>query len=344
MASSSSSSVVPAKAPSMSWTARIAMAILTAATDLACRRNGTVNRRLLSVLDDSVPANPTPSRGVRTVDFTVDASRGLWFRLFIPSTPPADSSPLPMVVFFHGGGFAFLSAASRAYDAVCRRFARKLPAVVASVNYRLAPEHKCPAPYADGLDVLRFLDENGGGSPDIALADLSSTFLVGDSAGGNIVHHVARRWAGAGGWKSLKLAGLVVIQPYFGGEERTESELRLTKAPLVSVPRTDWLWRAFLPEGADRDHEACNVFGPNDTKELEEGYPPAMVVVGGWDPLKDWQRRYAEGLRRRGKEVRLVEYGEAPHAFYVFPDSKEGGIFLEEMKDFIHSHAHGSNH
>ncbi|KAG6516602.1 hypothetical protein ZIOFF_027071 [Zingiber officinale] len=128
---------------------------------------------------------------------------------------------------------------------------------------------------------------------------------------------------------------MVLIQPFFGGEERTEAELRLTKAPMVSVERTDWMWRAFLPEGADRDHEAANPFGPRAEGELEAALPEAMVVVGGFDPLQDWQRRYYEGLRARGRAARLVEYPEAMHAFYAFPEIKESDIVLEEIKGFI---------
>ncbi|WOL04107.1 putative carboxylesterase 18 [Canna indica] len=94
---------------------------------------------------------------------------------------------------------------------------------------------------------------------------------------------------------------MVLIQPFFCGEERTEAEVRLPNAPIVSVERTDWMWRAFLPEGEDRNHEASNVFGPR-AGELElAALPEALVVVGGLDPLQDWQRRYHEGLRARGE-------------------------------------------
>lgn len=137
----------------------------------------------------------------------------------------------------------------------------------------------------------------------------------------------------------MKLLGLVLIQPFFGGEERTKSEIELAGAPLVSTDRTDWLWRAFLPEGSDRDHEASNVFGPKDLGELEKGFPPAIVVIGGYDPLQDWQRRYAEGLKARGKEVRILEFPESIHAFYIFPGMADGVKLVEEMGKFIWSHS-----
>ncbi|CAL9764611.1 unnamed protein product [Musa acuminata subsp. burmannicoides] len=331
-----------AVAPPLSRTKRFVIAAVSAINDAACRSDGTVNRGLVSLLDARVAASAKPFRGVRTADVPVDLSRDLWFRLFVPSSV-SDGERLPVIVFFHGGGFAFLSPDSYLFDDVCRRICRTVHAVVVSVNYRLAPEHRCPAQYEDGVHVLRFLEDGGllYADPSAAdLADLSSCFLVGDSAGGNIVHHVARRWAADadGGWKKVRLVGMVLIQPYFGGEERTEAELRLVGAPLVSVERTDWLWRAFLPEGADRDHEASNVFGPRALGELEEALPAAMVVVGGFDPLQDWQRRYYKGLRARGKSARLVEYPEAFHSFYSFPDLKQSTVLMEEIKSFVDSH------
>ncbi|KAL0908208.1 hypothetical protein M5K25_022686 [Dendrobium thyrsiflorum] len=323
--------------PKLPLKVRLSVSLLSAITDATRRADGTINRRILSFLNLRAPPNPTTVHGVRTIDLTVDPSRKLWFRLFLPG----DGRPqrLPLIVFFHGGGFAYLSPDTRAYDLACRRIARKIPAVVASVNYRLAPEHRYPAPYEDGIDVLRFVDSGGIDAVAGDLVDTSSCFLAGDSAGANIAHHVAHRWAAAGGgWSKVNLTGIVLIQPYFGGEERTESEIRLTRAPLVSTKRTDWLWRAFLPPGADRDHEAANVFGPRATGELQEGFPPAMVVVGGHDPLQDRQRSYCEVLKARGREVRLVEFPEAIHAFYVFPDIADGDRMIEDMGSFVRSH------
>ncbi|XP_020598632.1 probable carboxylesterase 18 [Phalaenopsis equestris] len=317
---------------------RLAVSFLSAVLDATRRSNGTINRRLLSFLDLRTSPNPVSHRGVRTVDLTVKPSHKLWIRLFIPDVVRRPQ-PLSLIVFFHGGGFAYLSPDNPAYDLACRRIAKAIPVVVASVNYRLAPEHTYPAPYEDGIDVLRFVDSGAIDAVGEDLVNPSSCFLAGDSAGANIAHHVARRWAAAGvGWKKLKVSGIVLIQPFFGGEERTGSEIRLARAPLVSTERTDWLWRAFLPAGADRDHEAANVFGPKATGELEEGFPPAMVVVGGHDPLQDWQRRYCEALRARGREVRLLEFPEAIHAFYVFPDIADGDRMIQEMGSFITSH------
>ncbi|PRQ22433.1 putative carboxylesterase [Rosa chinensis] len=101
-------------------------------------------------------------------------------------------------------------------------------------------------------------------------------------------------------FRDLKVVGILAIQPFFGGEERTESETRLKSVPLVNVERTDWMWKAFLQEGSDRDHPVVNVFGPNEVDISGVDFPETIVFVGGFDPLQDWQKRYYEGLKKRG--------------------------------------------
>lgn len=180
--------------PSMPWKLRLIFKIGSAMTDASRRSNGTINRRLLSFISPHASASLHPSTGVRTSDITINPSHNLRIRVFVPASPP--STPLPVIVFFHGGGFAYLSAMSHVYDAVCRRFSRKIGAVVVSVDYRLSPEHRYPAPYDDGMEVLRYLDSGGIQSEKVMEGikmDSSSCFLMGDSAGANIAHHVARR-------------------------------------------------------------------------------------------------------------------------------------------------------
>ncbi|KAL2497843.1 putative carboxylesterase [Abeliophyllum distichum] len=330
--------------PALPWKTRIQLSILNTFNDASRRRDGTVNRRLLRFFDSRIrtPANPNPINGVRTSDVTVDSSRNLWFRLFIPTqlTEHDDSSSdsqFPVIVFFHGGGFVYLSPDVKSYDVVCRRFARKIPAVVISVNYRLAPEHRYPAQYEDGFDVLKFLDNEKSVLPENA--DLSRCFLAGDSAGGNLAHHVAKR-ACESKFKDLKIIGLMAIQPFFGGEERTKAEIELAGVDLlVSVSRTDWMWKAFMPEGKgmDRDHEVINVSGKNAADISQLDFPATLVVAAGFDSLQDWQKRYYEWLKHNGKEACLVEYPNMIHAFYVFPELPESGHLISQLKDFIHN-------
>ncbi|GJN31709.1 hypothetical protein PR202_gb20139 [Eleusine coracana subsp. coracana] len=328
-------------APPMTWRTRLAVAAAGYLTDATARADGTINRRLVSLLDPAVAASSTPRNGVASRDIIIDPVVPLRARLFYPSPPPpsAASAPLPVVVFFHGGGFAYLSASSPSYDAACRRIARYAAAAVISVDYRRSPEHRFPAAYDDGFAALRFLDDASNHHP-LPPLDASRCFLAGDSAGGNIAHHVARRYAlSPSSFRTVRLAGLIAIQPFFGGEARTPSELRLHGAPIVSVPRTDWMWRAFLPPGADRTHEACDasMSSPAAAAGVVDAphFPPATVVVGGYDPLQDWQRRYCSALRAKGKEVTLLEYPDAIHAFYLFPEFKDAKDLMLKIRDIV---------
>uniref|UniRef100_A0ACD5X5N1 Uncharacterized protein n=1 Tax=Avena sativa TaxID=4498 RepID=A0ACD5X5N1_AVESA len=327
-------------APPMSWRTRLSIFVAGYLTDATCRGDGTINRRLLSYLDPAVPASPTPRNGVASRDIDVDPAIPLRARFFHPVGGPAGPA-VPVVVFFHGGGFAYLSAYSLAYDAACLRIARYCGAAVLSVEYRRSPEHRFPAAYDDGFSALRFLDDpkkhpalTGDGVPPL---DVSRCFLAGDSAGANIAHHVARRYAiSSQSFANVRISGLIAIQPFFGGQERTPSELRLEGAPIVSIARCDWMWRAFLPHGADRTHEAAHAASPAALAGIDSpAFPPAVVVVGGYDPLQDWQRRYCDTLRSKGKEVRVLEYPEAIHAFYVFPEFAESKDLMLRIKDFV---------
>ncbi|KAJ4846155.1 hypothetical protein Tsubulata_025096 [Turnera subulata] len=296
------------------------------AINITRRPDGTVNRGLMSVFDSTTPpSSAKPINGVKTRDITVDESRNLWFRLYTPTE--ATSRELPVIFFLHGGGFAFMQANSKMYDEFCYRLAREVPAVVVSVNYRLAPEFRYPCQRDDCFDVLRYVDTAKiEGFP--RNANLKHSFLAGDSAGANLSHHVALR-ANDHVFSKLELRGIMSIQPCFGGEERTETEIELPKAPFVTIELMDWIWKSFLPEGADRNHPASNVFMVDISKVK---FPPTMVVVGGFDPLQDWQIRYYNWLKKSGKDAYLLEYPDAIHLFYAYPELYQSDLFIEEVK------------
>ncbi|KAJ0569495.1 putative carboxylesterase [Helianthus annuus] len=321
---------------SLPWKTRLAFSAFGTITHAARRRDGTINRGLLNFFLSKVPPSSKPIKGVKTYDVTVDPTRNLWFRVFVPTEHAVQD--LPLIVFIHGGGFAFLSADEKHNDDVCREMARKVPALIVSVEYRVTPEHRYPAQHDDCFDVLKFLDDDQNRSKcSLENANISRCFIVGDSSGGNIAHHVAQR-ACEFNFQRLKVIGLVAIQPFFGGEERSNSEKELAKNTILSLDRADWYWNAFLPqsEGYNRDHPIINVCGPRAVDISKMDFPPTMVVVGGFDLLQDWQRRYYEWLKKSGKEAYLVEYPNMPHSFFTFQELPESGQAISEIKDFIH--------
>ncbi|KAF2297081.1 hypothetical protein GH714_016543 [Hevea brasiliensis] len=332
--------------PDLPWNAKLFLFVLSFAFNISRRSDGTVNRFLMSFFDlRTSPSKKPINGGVKTSDIVVEKKKNLWFRLYIPTT--ANNTPcaasngagLPVIFFFHGGGFSYFAPNSKFYDDFCYRLAGELSAFIISVNYRLAPEHRCPTQYEDGFHVLKFIDctQIEGFS---SQANLKHCFLAGDSAGGNLAHHVALK-ASEHEFSRIELIGNILIQPFFGGEERTESELRLTRAPLITTELTDWMWKTFLPKGDNRDHRTVNVFGPNLVDISKVKFPKTIIFVGGYDPLQDWERRYYEGLRKSTKEVYLVEYPNAMHTFYFFPELPECSSMIKAIRDFMQKQSIG---
>ncbi|XP_078439929.1 gibberellin receptor GID1C-like [Wolffia australiana] len=293
------------------------------------RPDGTFNRDLAEFLDRKVPANASPVDGVASFDVVIDRATNLLCRVYRPASSSAAAPPFlldvgggPVVVFFHGGSFAHSSSNSAIYDALCRRHVSMCgAAVVVSVNYRRSPEFRFPCAYDDGWTALEW-----------AVAQFSGpVFLAGDSSGGNIAHHVAARAAASG----VNVAGNVLVNPMFGGEARTSSEIVLDGKYFVTLQDRDWYWRAFLPEGADRDHPACNPLGPLGSDLRGVAFPPSLVVVAGLDLVRDRQLGYAAGLERAGHRVRLLHLEQATIGFYLLPNNDHFFEVMQRIREFL---------
>ncbi|CAM8991352.1 unnamed protein product [Rhodiola kirilowii] len=313
------------------------------AYNLLRRPDGTFNRDLAEFLDRKVPSNANPVDGVVSFDALVDRASGLLNRIFRPAPqdhplngvidrekPLSATEIVPVIIFFHGGSFTHSSANSAIYDTLCRRIVGVCNAVVVSVNYRRSPEHRYPAAYEDGWTALQWVMsqqwlQSGKDSK-------VHVYLAGDSSGGNIAHHVAIKAAES----NVEVLGNILLHPMFGGQERKDSEKRLDGKYFVSVQDRDWYWRAFLPEGADRDHPACNPFGPNGkTIEGLNLFPKSLVVIAGFDVSQDWQLGYVEGLRRSGHEVNLLYLKEATIGFYFLPNNDHFRCLMEQINLFV---------
>eukprot|EP00252_Welwitschia_mirabilis_P025060 TRINITY_DN7690_c0_g1_i1.p1 TRINITY_DN7690_c0_g1~~TRINITY_DN7690_c0_g1_i1.p1 ORF type:complete len:372 (-),score=-46.06 TRINITY_DN7690_c0_g1_i1:572-1687(-) len=305
------------------------------------RPDGTFNRHLAEFLDRKTPENSTPVNGVFSMDVKMDRHSGLWSRIFCPATQLTPEPPV--IIFFHGGSFAHSSANTSIYDALCRNIVSYCLAIVVSVDYRRTPEHTYPAAYDDGWTALRWVMSPAARpwlrrNPDTELDSRRHVFLAGDSSGGNIAHHVARR-AGESG---IYIAGNILLNPMFGGERRTETELKLDGKYFVTLRDRDWYWKAFLPEGANRDHPACNPFGPHGPKLDHVFFPKSLVVVAGLDMLQDWQLNYVQGLRRAGKYVNLLFLRQATIGFYFLPNTDLFFHVMREIRRFVNGEDAGA--
>ncbi|GAB2287361.1 Gibberellin receptor gid1c [Dionaea muscipula] len=320
--------------------------------NLLRRPDGTFNRHLAEYLDRKVPSNVNPVDGVFSFDVVIDRGTSLISRIYRPASAVAEeeeeerssSSSIPelekpvpadvvtpVIVFFHGGSFTHSSANSAIYDTLCRRLVGVCGAVVVSVNYRRAPENRFPCAYDDGWAALEWVSSRKWLQSKDSKVHI---YLVGDSSGGNIVHNVALRAVGS---TEIEVSGNILLNPMFGGQERTKSEQRLDGRYFVSVQDRDWYWRAFLPQGENRDHPACNPFGPRGVSLQGVKFPKSLVVVAGLDLIKDWQLAYAEGLKKAGQNVKLLYLEQATIGFYLLPNNDHFYTVMDEIRSFVSS-------
>jgi acetyl esterase len=215
-----------------------------------------------------------------------------------------ENTPTGLVVYFHGGAFCIGSIGLM--DNVARELAHATGAAVISVEYRLAPEHPYPAGLDDCEAVTRWAIGHAadfGSSPDRVV-------VAGESAGGNFSATVALRLRGD---DDVQLAGQVLIYPVVAGwgdrfpsRDEFDGLVINTKSPAVGDAYT-----------SGRDLNDDPFVAPLNAKSLAD-LPPAIVVLGGCDPLRDEGRLYARRLRSDGVEVEEICCAGQPHGFVNF--------------------------
>ncbi|XP_047061226.1 probable carboxylesterase 15 [Lolium rigidum] len=305
--------------------------------------DGTIVRGDEAVLRQNATYPDVP--GVQWKDVVYHAVHGLRARVYRPaSSPPlaGSSSKLPVLVYFHGGGYCIGSYAQPPFHSFCLRAAAELPAVVLSVQYRLAPEHRLPAAIEDGAYFLSWLRAQSELAADPWLAesaDFARTFVSGVSAGANLAHHVTVQLAPAQlAVSPVRVVGYVLLSAFFGSAERTAAEVDPPPDVSLTVDMSDQLWYMSLPVGATRDHPVANPFGPDSPSLTAVDLPPALVVVPGSDVLRDHVRGYAARLKDMGKTVEVVEFEGEQHGFYVLqPFGEAADELMRVLRRFVYA-------
>jgi acetyl esterase len=243
------------------------------------------------------PVGFPPTREIADIDD--ELVDGVPVRIYRGERPPTG-----LLVYFHGGGFVMGSIGIM--DNVARELAHGTGAVVVSVEYRLAPEHPYPAGLDDCEAVTRWVHANTD-----RFGVLQECLVVGgESAGGNLAAAVALRLRDAG---DVRLAGQVLIYPAVAGRAHYASREQFDGL-VISRTAGDQFWAAYTG-GRDLDDDPYAV--PLAATDLS-GLPPAIVVLGGCDMLRDEGRTYGDRLRADGVDVEEVCYAGQPHGFVNF--------------------------
>ncbi|KAK7811458.1 carboxylesterase 1 [Quercus suber] len=265
------------------------------------------------------PSHPTP---VLSKDIPLNQSNNTWIRIFLPreALDHNSSTKLPLIVYFHDH---------------CANMEIDLHVIIVSVEYRLAPEHRLPAAYDDAMEALHWIKTTA----DDWLrdyADLSNTFIMGGSAGGNIAYHARLRAATEiDKVEPLVIRGLILYQPYFGGSQRTQSELR-NNDPILPLSVCDLMWELSLPI-VDRDHEYCNPKVGDGPQLLEKtkllGWKVLVVGYDG-DILFEHQIELVKLMKEKGVSV-VSQFGEGGfHGKDMFEPAKTKALHVV-LKNFI---------
>ncbi|MFZ6047717.1 alpha/beta hydrolase [Pseudomonas sp. CR3202] len=215
---------------------------------------------------------------------------------------PEDRNDLPLLVFFHGGGFVIGNLDT--HDNLCRSLARLTGAVVVSVAYRLAPEHRFPAAphdcYRATCDLVERARELG--------FDASRLALAGDSAGANLAIAVSRL---AQIRKGPRIAWQCLFYPAIDARCDSASQHEFAEGYFLTREQMRWFWEQYLPRAEQFDDALASPLRAEDLA----GLPPTTLLSAEYDPLRDEGEAFARRLEQAGVKVRLERCEGMIHGF-----------------------------
>jgi acetyl esterase len=260
-----------------------------------------------------VPSRPVPIASVE--DRSIPGPLGsIPVRVYRPS----DESKLPIVVYYHGGGFT--SGDLDTHDGLCRKISNRSGAILVSVAYRIAPEHVFPAAVEDAYASLQWAAQDGVGIS----GDPSRIAVAGDSAGGNLAAVVALKSRDLNG---PKIALQVLYYPTVNmADFGTKSWENFAEGYFLTRTMAQFNYSQYVPAAADRSLPYASPILASDHR----GLAPALIVTAGFDPLRDSEEAYARKLAEAGVPTRLSRYEGVIHGFLTVPFIRKADRAIDE--------------
>ncbi|CAL2227381.1 unnamed protein product [Prunus armeniaca] len=311
-------------------------------------KDGTVERLWGSPYVPPCPHDPQTN--VSSKDINISHNPTISARLFLPQNQIYQKPQhlLPILVYFHGGGFCFESAFSSDHHRLLNRLVSQAQVLAVSVEYRLAPENPLPNCYQDCWDALQWVSshrthkeldaDNTNKEPWLVnYGNFDKLYIGGDSAGGNIVHNVAMKAGVERLCGDVKILGAFMSHPYFLGSK-----------PIGSEPKGEdfekWLpckvWKFLYPSAPGGiNNPMVNPVGPGAPSLAGLGCPRMLVCVSSKDELSDRGVWYYELVKESGwrGEVEVFEVEGEEHAFHILGEAETENvkIMIKRLASFL---------
>ena len=243
-------------------------------------------------------------RAVRTRDMQVQGAAGMVpARLYTPGAQSQQAgAALPLIVYWHGGGWVIADLDT--YDATPRALAAQTGAVVISLHYRQAPEHRFPAAHDDALAAYRWVVDN---ARELG-ADPSRIAVAGESAGGNLAMNVAI----AARDQNLRAPlHVLAVYPVAGADMTTPSYRENAQAAPLSRAGMEWFVRHVFSDPAQAQDPRINLLAAR-----LNGLPNVTIITAQIDPLRSEGEMLAERLRAANVAVQLRNFDGVTHEFF----------------------------
>ncbi|KAA8536179.1 hypothetical protein F0562_028657 [Nyssa sinensis] len=286
-----------------------------------------------------VPPSSHPETEVQSKDIVIAPETGVCARLYIPDWTNPDHK-LPLLVYFHGGGFITGSAFYKNYHDYLNSIVAAANVVAVSVNYRLAPENPLPIAYDDSWDVIKWVASHSKGCGDEEwlnqYVDFERVFYAGDSSGGNIAHNMAMRVGSGeldGAIAIAKPVGIVLIHPYFWGKKPIGKHEPRHNKNSTAIKN---LWLVASKMGIGLNDPRVNPL--EDPRLSSLGCTRVLVCIAELDWLRDRGWYYAKALRESGwgGKVEVLEAKGENHVFHLRNSTSDNVVaMLKRVVSFI---------
>ncbi|XVF63176.1 hypothetical protein PTKIN_Ptkin09bG0067200 [Pterospermum kingtungense] len=289
------------------------------------------------------PLAEDPETGVSSKDIIISEKPPISARIYLPKQVEHHQK-VPLLVYFHGGGFCFESAFSFVETKYMNNLAYHAKVVIISIEYRLAPEHPLPIAYEDCWVALQWAVSHSGDygvhnkEPWLSTcADFDRVYVAGDSAGANLAHNILMRAGSEALNGGVRITGAFLTHPYFWGSKPVGSETKNMEEREKHLTYT--IWNLVYPDAPGGiDNPIVNPVVPEGPSLAGLGCSRLVVSVAEKDVLRDRGILYYNAVKESGweGEIELIQVEDEDHAFQILVhESENAKKLIKRLASFL---------